>query len=54
MESADTIVPGFDAAGIAAHIKKSGDPDPALIASRGLCRAAAVFTRTVSARACAL
>lgn len=45
MESADTIVPGFDAAGIAAHIKKSGDPDLALIASRVPCRAAAVFTR---------
>ncbi len=45
MEPADTIVPGFDAAGIAARIKKSGDPDLALIASRVPCRAAAVFTR---------
>ena len=55
MESADTIVPGFDAAGIAAHIKKSGDPDLALIASRVPCRAAAVFTRNAfPARLCSM
>ncbi len=44
-ETAETMVPGFDAAGIAAHIKKSGDPDLALIVSRVPCRAAAVFTQ---------
>jgi glutamate N-acetyltransferase/amino-acid N-acetyltransferase len=38
-------VPGFDAAGFAAGIKKSGAPDLALIASRVPCRAAAVFTK---------
>ncbi|MEZ4727957.1 MAG: bifunctional glutamate N-acetyltransferase/amino-acid acetyltransferase ArgJ [Caldilineaceae bacterium] len=38
------IVPGFDAAGIAAGIKKSGAPDLALIAGRTVCRAAATFT----------
>ena len=43
--SAETIVPGFDVAGIAAGIKKSGAPDLALIASRVPCRAAATFTR---------
>jgi glutamate N-acetyltransferase / amino-acid N-acetyltransferase len=37
-------VPGFDAAGIAAEIKKSGAPDLTLIASRTPCRAAATFT----------
>ena len=37
-------VPGFDAAGIAAGIKKSGAPDLTLIASRTPCRAAATFT----------
>lgn len=37
-------VPGFDAAGIAAGIKKSGAPDLTLIASRAPCRAAATFT----------
>lgn len=37
-------VPGFDAAGIAAGIKKSGAPDLTLIASRVPCRAAATFT----------
>ncbi len=37
-------VPGFDATGIAANIKKSGAPDLALIASRTPCRAAATFT----------
>lgn len=45
MEPAETIVPGFDAAGVAAHIKKSGDPDLALIVSRVPCRAAALFTQ---------
>jgi glutamate N-acetyltransferase/amino-acid N-acetyltransferase len=39
------IVPGFDAAGLAAGIKKSGAPDLALIASRVPCRAAATFTK---------
>jgi len=38
------VVPGFDAAGIAAGIKKSGAPDLTLIASRTPCRAAATFT----------
>jgi glutamate N-acetyltransferase/amino-acid N-acetyltransferase len=42
---ADFVVPGFDAAGIAAGIKKSGAPDLALIASRVPCRAAAAFTK---------
>jgi len=37
-------VPGFDVAGIAAGIKKSGAPDLTLIASRVPCRAAATFT----------
>ena len=45
MQPAETIVPGFDAAGVAAHIKKSGDPDLALIVSRVPCRAAAMFTQ---------
>jgi glutamate N-acetyltransferase / amino-acid N-acetyltransferase len=39
------IVPGFDAAGIAAGIKKNGKPDLALVASRVPCKAAAVFTK---------
>lgn len=39
------VVPGFDAAGIAAGIKKSGAPDLALIASQIPCRAAATFTK---------
>jgi glutamate N-acetyltransferase/amino-acid N-acetyltransferase len=39
------VVSGFDAAGIAAGIKKSGAPDLALIASRVPCRAAATFTK---------
>ena len=43
--AADSIVPGFDAAGIAAGIKHSGAPDMALIVSRVPCRAAAVFTK---------
>lgn len=41
----DVVVPGFDAAGIAAGIKKNGAPDLALILSRVPCRAAAVFTK---------
>lgn len=45
MEPAEITVPGFDAAGVAARIKKSGDPDLALIVSRVPCRAAALFTR---------
>ncbi|MBX3052140.1 MAG: bifunctional glutamate N-acetyltransferase/amino-acid acetyltransferase ArgJ [Caldilineaceae bacterium] len=36
---------GFDAAGIACGVKKSGAPDLALIASRLPCKAAAVFTQ---------
>ena len=39
------VVPGFDAAGVAAGIKKSGAPDLTLIASRVPCRAAATFTK---------
>ena len=42
---AEFVVPGFDAAGIAAGIKKSGAPDLALIASRVPCRAAGAFTQ---------
>ncbi len=38
-------VTGFDAAGLAAGVKKNGAPDMALIASATPCRAAAVFTR---------
>ncbi len=38
-------VTGFDVAGIAANIKKSGAPDLTLIASRTPCRAAATFTQ---------
>jgi glutamate N-acetyltransferase / amino-acid N-acetyltransferase len=41
----DVVVTGFDAAGIAAGIKKNGAPDLALILSRVPCRAAAVFTK---------
>lgn len=41
----DYSVPGFDAAGIVANIKKNGNPDLALIASRTPCRAAATFTK---------
>ena len=41
----DYTVAGFDAAGIAAQIKKSGAPDLTLIASRTPCRAAATFTQ---------
>jgi glutamate N-acetyltransferase/amino-acid N-acetyltransferase len=42
---AEFVVPGFDAAGVAAGIKKSGAPDLTLIASRVPCRAAATFTK---------
>lgn len=42
---AEFVVPGFDAAGIAAGIKKSGAPDLTLIVSRVPCRAAATFTK---------
>lgn len=38
-------VAGFDAAGIAAGIKKNGAPDLALVASSIPCRAAGIFTR---------
>lgn len=38
-------VPGFDACGIVAGIKKNGAADLALIASRTPCRAAGIFTR---------
>jgi glutamate N-acetyltransferase / amino-acid N-acetyltransferase len=38
-------VTGFDAAGLAAGIKKSGAPDMALVASRVPCRAAGIFTQ---------
>lgn len=38
-------VTGFDAAGVAAGIKKNGAPDLALIASPTPCRSAAVFTQ---------
>lgn len=38
-------VTGFDAAGLAAGIKKNGAPDLALVASRVPCRAAGVFTQ---------
>jgi len=41
------IVPGFDAAGIMAGIKKNGAADLALIASVLPCSAAAVFTRNL-------
>jgi glutamate N-acetyltransferase/amino-acid N-acetyltransferase len=42
---AEFVVPGFDTAGIAAGIKKSGAPDLTLIVSRVPCRAAATFTK---------
>lgn len=40
-----TVVPGFQAAGVAAGIKPSGDRDLALIAAAVPCAAAAVFTQ---------
>ncbi len=45
MNAMDYAVTGFDAAGVAAGIKKNGAPDLALVASRVPCRAAALFTR---------
>ncbi|MCB0081002.1 MAG: bifunctional ornithine acetyltransferase/N-acetylglutamate synthase, partial [Caldilineaceae bacterium] len=45
MSQKDYAVPGFDAAGIAAGVKKNGAPDLALIASRVPCAAAATFTK---------
>lgn len=45
MDGQACAVTGFDAAGVAAGIKKSGAPDLALIASRVPCAAAAVFTQ---------
>lgn len=45
--SASYAVPGFDVAGVAAQIKKSGDPDLALIVSHVPCRAAATFTKNL-------
>jgi glutamate N-acetyltransferase/amino-acid N-acetyltransferase len=49
--SPDYAVPGFDAAGVAANIKKTGALDLALITSRTPCRAAAVFTQSAFAAA---
>jgi glutamate N-acetyltransferase/amino-acid N-acetyltransferase len=52
MNPSDYIVPGFDAAGIAAGIKKkAGALDFTLIASRTPCRAAATFTQNSYAAA---
>ncbi len=45
MDGHKYAVPGFDAAGVAAGIKKHGGADLALIASREPCAAAAVFTQ---------
>lgn len=45
MTEADYAVPGFDATGYAADIKKDGALDLALITSPSPCRAAAVFTQ---------
>ncbi len=47
MESETYAVPGFDASGVAAGIKKNGGLDLALIASRVPCAAAAVFTQNL-------
>lgn len=47
----DYSVPGFDAAGIAAGIKKNGAHDLSLFTSRVPCRAAGVFTRSAFAAA---
>ncbi len=44
VQSTDHSVLGFDAAGVAAGIKKNGKPDLAIIASRVPCRAAGIFT----------
>ena len=43
--AADCAVTGFDAAAVAAGIKKSGAPDLAVVASRIPCRAAGIFTQ---------
>lgn len=43
--ASDCAVTGFDAAGMAAGIKKNGAPDLAVIASRIPCRAAGIFTQ---------
>jgi glutamate N-acetyltransferase/amino-acid N-acetyltransferase len=51
MNPTEYIVPGFDAAGIAAGIKKNGNKDLALIVSRMPCRAAATFTQSSFAAA---
>ncbi|RIK40608.1 MAG: ornithine acetyltransferase [Chloroflexi bacterium] len=51
MNPTNYVVPGFDAAGIAAGIKKSGALDLALIVSRTPCRAAATFTQSSFAAA---
>jgi glutamate N-acetyltransferase/amino-acid N-acetyltransferase len=45
MQAEDTIVPGFDAAGVAGNLKTPGRLDVALIASRVPCRVAAAFTQ---------
>ncbi len=45
MDGQEYAVSGFDAAGVAAGIKKNGGPDLALIASRVPCAAAAIFTQ---------
>jgi glutamate N-acetyltransferase/amino-acid N-acetyltransferase len=47
MDEQDYAVPGFDAAGVAAGIKKHGGLDLALIASRVPCAAAAIFTQNL-------
>ncbi|MCB9148130.1 MAG: bifunctional glutamate N-acetyltransferase/amino-acid acetyltransferase ArgJ [Caldilineaceae bacterium] len=49
--SNDFTVAGFDAAGVTAGIKKNGNLDLALIASRTPCRAAGVFTQNAFAAA---
>jgi glutamate N-acetyltransferase/amino-acid N-acetyltransferase len=51
MNPIDYVVPGFDAAGVVAGIKKNGALDLALIASRTPCRAAATFTQSSFAAA---
>jgi glutamate N-acetyltransferase / amino-acid N-acetyltransferase len=51
MNPTDYVVPGFDAAGIVAGIKKNGNKDLALIVSRTPCRAAATFTQSAFAAA---
>jgi glutamate N-acetyltransferase/amino-acid N-acetyltransferase len=43
--TSDHAVTGFDAAGVAAGIKKNGAPDLAIVASRIPCRAAGIFTQ---------